>query len=697
MINRLKKLVLTAALILPFACHSVPAYAATEVDIKVEWCDLLETIGFQTGYCRPELTIGTPTNPTSSSVSITVTTDRDGSGTLYAYPTTSCGTAPSEATMRASTRTYSVVSDTIAATIDDLTPSTTGYCVWFAQDWERRMSEVVKSTTFNTSAGSTPGTTPPGIYVKNGDGCSNSNDGSDDANAVCSLATARTLHDTTGEDVYLKLGSSWQERYVFPVGGTATDPAELSCYKMVEGLETRCDVTDFGTEAIADFTTNSLPRIKGPTTDACIAAKTCDFVTGALPYTGQVDITNKNYTKISFIQTEYTLAGGIHIGSSNTNIATNEGSLLRPTVEYVRLYNIGTSAIPAENGVKNLHYNHVYAYKTGVCTEMVTKATVPDFGRSDCKKNGTWGGTFPVVRSPNSDSLIENSIAFRNYGETFSCYLSDHVVFRGVKSSNPQSSFYSDNGSDCVFENGILVGTQGLINYPTSSNYGNQPSINAEAISLSLSHTSHNNIFRNMLVIDTGNGFVMRLEPASQVAGVTSAGSIYHSTIVSPVQAGLNINVPNPYTATPSEAYNNIIWDEDSDAGPCFWSSSNTLFKMGPNVWYGKPVLSRCVVAGAKVVNPNLSQNVYSVYDTYDYATFPDATIAKLRAGSDAGFGASTYPLITKCLAKEEFTYVLSLLPEVDPDKWEYCALLDFNGEERNINSIPFGIFKSTL
>lgn len=693
MINKFKKLLLAAALLLPLGFVS-PAHAATEVDIKVEWCDLLETIGFQVGFCRAELTVGTPTSPTDTSVSISVTTDRAGSGTLYAYPTTSCVTAPSEATMKASTRTYPVVSSTIATTITNLTPSTTGYCVWFAQEWERRMSEVVKSDSFNTSSGGTPGTTPPGIYVKNGDGCSDTNDGSDDANAVCTLAKAETLHDTTGEDVYLKVGSRWVEQFIFGVGGNATNYASLSCYEMVEGVEQRCDAeTYYGTSGA----NSTLPKVAGPNTEACLAALNCPFnVFETIPgvFSGQVQIDEKNYVEIYGVQVEYTRGVGFLL----TGPSTTSKSMHHIELQWLRAYKVARQDFLFQTGIGNLYGYQLVADGGSMCSSMTRQPGAPEPNLPNCKKTGGWNGSIVFVRSMDSDSLIENYEVIQHYGESSNCGKSSGVVFRNGRVSNNLSFLYSDASSECIFENILALGTQGEIGYyPTTSNFGGGPGINIEFQATSWGQDGNDNIYRNIIALDTGDGFQMNMPSASRASGLTVGGGLYHSVIVSPVGAAFTSNTPDANTDT-LEASNNIFWNEDSTNGTCSVTTTKSVFTN--NMWWGKTPVAKCQGTGYMFADPQLNQNVYSVYDTYNYSTFPNPNIVQLRPSSPAKNAGNLSTVTKVCIDKTKFVYAISKMqsPAVDADIWATCGGYDFYGNVRSTTTAPhLGPFKDSL
>lgn len=692
MINKIKKLLLVATLPLLALCHTAPAQAATVIEVPVEWCDLLESIAFEVDWCNPDITIGTPTNPGTTSVSIQVTTDRDGSGTLYAYPTTSCSTAPSEATMKASGQQFPFVADTINTLITDLTPATSNYCVWYAHEWERRFSSIEKSDLFDTVG---TGSTPPGYYLKVGDGCSDSNTGLSDAQAWCTIAKAEATVNGTGEDIFFRAGDTWYETFTAPVSGTPTDFAEISCYKMVSGVETRCDETDYGSSP----TSNNLPKIYGPITETCLAAKNCDYSTLtdiSSVFQGQVEVNLRNYVKVSYIQSGYGKGAAFRFsGVSVSDKTYNKGHV----VDHIRVYKSGTHGVLFQNSAQNIYGNMIEIDGAGVCSAMTRQPEAPETTRPDnCKKTGGWGGALVITRSRNSDSLFENYKVKNAYGESTNCLTGSDVVFRNFVVSNNLSFLYPDAGDNCIFENGISIGSQGFIGYyPTERNFGGGFETNIETFAaLGTGLDSKDNVVRNVAFLDSSTGLHINLQAGSRGQGRLIGAHFIHNVVVSPVGESVKSNSPTIDTDE-SLVMNNIFWNEDSLKAECSVTSVGKLIFSG-NHWFGKTPSSKCTTGDSYVTfgNPQLSQNVYSIYDTYDYLSIPAATIVKVRPGSAAATGGDPAALTTVCIDKTKHAFAISKMG-VDADDWAKCGLLDYNGEKRTGPSIVRGIFKDTL
>ncbi len=652
-------------------------------NIEVEWCDLLGTIAYELGFCYPEITANNATNVTHNSAQVIVDTDRTNKGVIYAYPTTSCSTAPSVATMLAAQQ-QTVTGANNTFTITGLTPSTTGYCVWAMQEWDRRYSSIVKTaSTFNTGSGPAApepddpaqGSTAPVYYISYSAG-NDSNNGTSVSTPWKNLSKATALSGTTSAKVYLLSGDDWPNQSAdLDWSGTASDWAFFGCYKVVSGAGKICAADDPD------------PTVSGPITDTCHTNKNCPYGTStggvAVWDDGQITI-DADYFKMQDVTIRNTIASGLQVVGAGYS---SPGSTKYVTAKRVNTYRTGARGYIILNGVQKFVARDGSIDMTGQCKAQAKSgglATAPQ-----CQSTSNLiTGSMPIVASPNCDCLVENMTVTRSTGEPMNAYSrSSHVVFRGNRTCNAVSVNYTDQSSHVVYESNMGCGTVGNMGYPTSSNFGGGWEVNIEDSCQTVGNCSSSfnvakYLNRNNITWNSG-GYSAGMQPFAVSQGRTIEAKFINNLSLKVTTNDIQVR-RGPANIINFEAKANIFGSKAPGTSPCSLVGTHPGF--GYNIWGGPMPVTGCRSGTDKYVPPTFAVNHTDTYlGTINYTNLddiqpedftPTTTSPQYRAGDPSLATRDYVDIAGFSYALTQMTYPFT----PDPVTWGKMRAYDFFG-----------------
>jgi hypothetical protein len=572
-----------------------------ESNIGVIWCNTAESIAFQPEWCYPKLTIGTPSSVTPTTATVPITTDRGTSGVIYALPSTSCSSAPSEATVLAGQQ-FPVNGTSRNTAITGLTANTTN-CVWYVQEWNKRYSEVTKSASF---------TTPPVVstsstfYVKQGG--SDSANGLSDANAWASPEKCSNL--PAGSDCLLKAASVFTDKtIVVNWNGLTTDRVVIGCYYVQSG--TTYNDCDSGPSAGLQ----TLPKMEG-TLKACVAAYEispavgCNYAQGTEvplnPDRGLIHIAG-DYVSVMDIETN----GSHGKGVTGNGADLGDNKLRSPIVDNVKVYNSAFGGIYLEGNVLNAVVARNDLDKNTWCAVMNDNGDAPIttpnavclVGEQPC---------IGIFDSPNSYSTITNNTVKRGHCPAISIGSSSHVHISDNRAGNASLGIRVDNAGSNIIERNLLWGNPATANVWGA---GSEHAISLQLGSANASSTAStgNNIVRNNIVL--GGDYCIGINNLSNNAaalGKTQSAEIYGNTCMGQEQEALLIQHGSTAASSVgiSKISNNIFYSPtgnniaDGD-GSCRMQTLGGSI-LSHNLWNSTPSNPSCRGNNDVVGNPNL-------------------------------------------------------------------------------------------
>jgi hypothetical protein len=463
---------------------------------------------------------------------------------------------------------------------------------------------IVGLLVFFSAAAATAG---PTYYVSNA-----GNDSADGLSPKTAWKTVNKVNSTvrtTSANVYFRAGDVWHDQQLrINWAGTATDPAIIDAYHLVDG------------RAVTGPGKLRKPEINGTFEATCRAAKNCQLHNSrAVPssmWHGLVVVGADNVT-VRNLRLRDSAGAGITFreGSSYRNILIENNDLAHWARGLIRANRVSQLVIRG-NVADQGNYCHRDKY-------------------SQCPGPG-WPAGIVVVDSKPAHALLENNTVTRNFGEGLSCLRSSHVIIRGNRAGNSRSSlYYLDNCNDSVVESNIAwadptkrwhwtgKGQEGIAmaaeDYPKSSTTGN----------------TVNNIIRNNLIAGLGACFRIGMDERSRAAGVKIGGKIYGNTCMG-IQGFAFLNRLSDLNVERLIVSNNIFHSTNGSNGPC--RNDATVVTMRSNLWNTKPDAS-CRGSGDVVGDPKVQGSGWA---TKSFDNPPRVADFQLRSGSVAqGRGVS--------------------------------------------------------
>ncbi len=590
--------------------------------------------------CPAQLTGGATDTVTSSGYNITVSTNKS-SGTIYVYTSTS-STAPSRKVHIAGTGAAHHGTITVSSSgsqtraVSGLSSDTQYYTHILDMTTAGRPSNRI-AIPQRTSASTPPATVVVEGYFW-GTGGSDFSAGTAHATKFASLEPIQSLSSVaTGTDIWGLSGSTHNvtsnEKFTTKWGGASGDPAYIGCYYIDGSTPTACwEGSAGGTldltlpDAMTENTLGSqtLPSVNGSLTDACLAAKNCDW---------QYPISNEcssgsdyifgvrhSYVYIYGMKVEESACRGIDV--SPGTIGQRDGALIGFRMRHSITEQIGTQAFIAYSGIKySLVHDSIGRY-LGECAKSRNSGGTYPTGTSGSLAAGgvgcSGGGSAWIYQtSTRAFSGFDNNVLVAGWTEVFHCLKSSHILMRGGVGGNViRAGLYRDTCGDTIVERNMIWSVNGDVGFgsgtvASTQIWGGTPDSNAEINQYTSPMEPTNQLVRSNIFLGLSWCAALNLTNSAVVGGETTGGKFYHNTCV----------------ATRSRSIS---------AGNNLTASSNLTFDMRNNVFAdpNPTEASICKPSGASDTNGN-------------YNVFAAQPVAACRGANDINSSAATDTLLT--------------------------------------------------
>lgn len=444
-------------------------------------------------------------------------------------------------------------------------------------------------------------------YVKNGG--NDSNTGLSDAQAWATVSKVNSFTFSASDDVYFKVGSTWNEALIVDWSGTSGDRAIIGAYYM-DGTET----TGVSTGGVKPILNGTYPTVKvwdaAPSNGAAVPSYLWD---------GLITLSAASYVTITNIKLTNSAGFGIVIEGGHDNIVDSIDSYI---------------AAEANTTVKNSSYNNLIKNSTMQYCGMLDKE-FPSL-------SGTHPGCNAFVNS--YKNVFENNVVTSAWGEGASNWGANayNNIFKDNIISAYAVGIYLGYSHDNIVENNIVIGDPSG-NFDRTSGY-----VGSGIETTGETGASLRNIIRNNLVAGTHACFLIDLWPDIVTAGGKSSGKFIGNTCVGNRYPLVSYSRASDYIhATENyEIANNIFYD--SDLG-CEMATSS-YYNLHNNVWGdGQPADTDC--RGTNDINSAPTLNTTSDFRLFGPLNIPTATdfqMVTTSAGENVGSDLSaTETLLT--------------------------------------------------
>lgn len=658
---------------------------------------------------------------TSTGYTVTVTTDKS-SGTIYAYTSTS-ETPPSRKVLISGAGAVHHTSISISAagtqtiTVSGLTASTQYRThLMGANATSGRPSNRVLASQLTGSGGAPPATTTVAGYFwgtggNNASACTSHDTRCRDIGGVLAKTSSATA---VGTDVWGLAGSTHtvtsHGKLRTEWHGSAGNPVVWGCYYMNGSTPTACDEGPSGGDldltspnALTEFTqgSNTLPSIVGAKSDACLAAKNCDW---EFPVANECASTNDDIVRVYHDYQEFR---GMRVANSSCRgimvwdgtIGISDGSLIGFRFRDGIMEKNGRQSILLFSGIKySLIQDSILRYNQACSRSRYHGGTYPSAASADASDNRCANPTSTAIiqTSLNSYSGFSNNTLIFEYSENIHCLNSMHILMRGNRVYNGLKPMYSDACGNTIVENNLIT--------PHNQNSGFGPGtssayfwnglydFNSEFNQWNFSPSPTNELVRANIFIGGGRCLSAGLSAAAVTGGEKISGKFYHNTCIA--TRGSNVLAGSNLTAAVNDGIdfkNNVFaGPTTTDADIC---STDTVGNY--NVYAKQPPAS---CRGANDIGTNSAAtdtlltlpvgtssapNTTNIntWRTSDYDNPPNIENARPTAGTLTGFRLNNQQCINDADVTQWQT-VLDWIGGIDTAKWKMCAATYYDGED---------------
>lgn len=554
-----------------------------------------------------------------------------------------------------------------------------------------------------------------------GTGGSDFNAGTSHAARFASMAPAAALSGVAvGTDVWGLAGSvhnvTSSGKFTTRWGGSEGDPVYIGCYYIDGSTPTACwegatggtlDLTLPNAATENTLGSNTLPSINGALTDACLAAKNCDW---QYPISGEC---TSGHDHIAAVRHGYVWVYGMKIEESTCRgldvkpgtVIEQDGALVGFRLRHSITEQTGTQALILASGIKYSLVHDSIGRFIGECSKSRHHGgTYPTGASADLAAGGpgciSGGSAWIYQTSRRSFSGFDNNRLFAGWTEVYHCLKSSHILMRGGLGGNVvRAGVYRDTCGDTIVERNMIWGPNGNLGFgagtlTSTSTWGGTPDSNAEIAQYTSPMSPTNQLVRANIFVGLQWCAAFNLTGPAVTGGETTSGKFYHNSCIATrdrsIVAGnqltatsnLGIDLRNNRFSDPTTAFSDVCKPSGSgDTNGDFnvFAKQPVAACRGTNDFGGSAATDTLLTLP---VGTSASPNTTNInaWRAVSYLAPPDPENARPTAPTHTGQRLNNVQCISDADIAEWSNILSDMVDPPDTAVWKMCAPEYFDG-----------------